>query len=262
MKLLEAENLRVRFGALEVLRGLNFHVEEGRWLMLVGPNGAGKSTVVNAVSQGLRYEGALRWRGRDLRRMPPGERAKHIGILAQRHAVGYAFTVEEVVRLGRYARAPGLFSREKADADGAEAVELALEQTGLGPLRRQSVLTLSGGELQRVFLAQLFAQDPELLILDEPGNHLDMVYQKQTFNLLRDWLRRPGRAVLTVVHDLSLALAYGDEALLLDHGAAAVCGPVRESLAPATLELVYGMDVAGWMRGLLGVWGEAPGKQA
>ncbi|MBR6095666.1 MAG: ABC transporter ATP-binding protein [Oscillospiraceae bacterium] len=262
MKLLEAQGLRVRFGALEALRGLDFAVEEGRWLMLVGPNGAGKSTVVNAISQGLRYEGALRWRGRDLRRMAPGERARHIGVLAQRHAVGYAFTVEEVVRLGRYARAPGLFSREKADADGTEAVELALEQTGLQALRRQSVLTLSGGELQRVFLAQLFAQDPELLILDEPGNHLDMVYQKQTFQLLRDWLRRPGRAVLTVVHDLSLALAYGDEALLLDHGAAAAYGPVREALRPATLERVYGMDVAGWMRELLAAWGEDAGERA
>ncbi|MBR4424341.1 MAG: ABC transporter ATP-binding protein [Oscillospiraceae bacterium] len=256
MKLLEVRDLRVRFGALEALRGLDFDLEEGRWLMLVGPNGAGKSTVVNAIAQGLRYEGTLRWRGQDLRRMRPGERARHIGVLAQRHAVGYAFTVEEVVRLGRYARAPGLFAREKADADGAEAVELALEQTGLGPLRAKSVLSLSGGELQRVFLAQLFAQDPELLILDEPANHLDMVYQKQTLTLLRAWLTRPGRAVLTVVHDLSLALAYGDEALLLDRGAAAAYGPVREALRPETLERVYGMDVAAWMRELLGVWGE------
>ncbi len=89
-----------------------------------------------------------------------------------------------------------------------------------------------------------------------------MVYQKQTFQLLRDWLRRPGRAVLTVVHDLSLALAYGDEALLLDRGAAAAYGPVREALAPATLERVYGMDVAGWMRELLAAWGKDAGERA
>ena len=254
MKLLELRDVSVRYGAQEVLKHLDLSVEEGRWLMLVGPNGAGKSTVVNAVSGGTPYTGCILWQGRDLSNMRSAERARHLGVLAQTHAVGYAFSVEEVVRLGRYAYAPGVFSRPETDEDAA--VDRALEQTGLTALRRKSVLALSGGELQRVFLAQLFAQDPELLILDEPTNHLDMVYQQQIFALLQDWLKQPGRAVISVVHDLSLALAYGTEAVLLDRGEAVAAGPVREVLRPAHLERVYGMDVHAWMRGLLRRWEE------
>lgn len=95
-------------------------------------------------------------------------------MLAQKNAVSYAYSVEEVVSLGRYAHASGFLASR--DDDGGERVERALELTGLTELRRASVLTLSGGELQRTFLAQVFAQNPQILILDEPANHLDLIY--------------------------------------------------------------------------------------
>ena len=126
--------------------------------------------------------------------------------------------------------------------------------TGMTALCSASVLTLSGGELQRAFLAQVFAQNPRLLILDEPANHLDLVYQKHIFSLIEQWLREPGRAVLSVVHDLSLALRYGTHAALLDGGRCVAQGKAREALAPEHLAQVYGMDVRGWMRELLGEW--------
>ena len=211
MAMLEARDLTVRYGERAVVDGVSFTLEEGRWLMLIGPNGAGKSTIVNAVAQSAPYTGEVFFRGENVRRYRPTELARNIGILSQNHSVGYSFTVEEVVRLGRYSYAPGIFSRH-SDAD-EESVERALELTGLTPLMEQSVLTLSGGELQRTFLAQLLAQNPKLLILDEPTNHLDLVYQKQVFALISEWLREPGRAVISVVHDLSLARAYGTDAL-------------------------------------------------
>ena len=134
------------------------------------------------------------------------------------------------------------------------AVKEALERTGLTELRHRSVLTLSGGELQRAFLAQAFAQSPRLLLLDEPTNHLDLIYQKQIFALIGDWLQTPGRAVVSVVHDLSLAKAYGTKGLLLDGGREAACGDIEAATRPEALNAVYGMDVAEWMRGLLGQW--------
>ena len=195
MSMLEARDLTVRYGERAVVDGVSFTLEEGRWLMLIGPNGAGKSTIVNAVAQSAPYTGEVFFRGENVRRYRPTELARNIGILSQNHSVGYSFTVEEVVRLGRYSYAPGIFSRH-SDAD-EESVERALELTGLTPLMEQSVLTLSGGELQRTFLAQLLAQNPKLLILDEPTNHLDLVYQKQVFALISEWLREPGRAVIS-----------------------------------------------------------------
>ncbi|MBQ9459804.1 MAG: ABC transporter ATP-binding protein [Oscillospiraceae bacterium] len=254
MKLLDVTGLSVRLGGRDIVKNVSFSVSEGDWLMIVGPNGAGKSTIVNAVSQGVPYTGTILFQGRDVRTFKPHQLARHIGVLSQNHAVGYAFSVEEVVRLGRYAYAPGVFSA-RTDAD-EDAVAEALRLTGLSEVASQSVLTLSGGELQRAFLAQLFAQDPEVLILDEPTNHLDLVYQKQIFSLIEQWRWQPGRAVVSVVHDLSLAMLCGNGAVLLDRGSVAASGAVREVLTAQRLQAVYAMDVKGWMQGLLRQWEE------
>ena len=118
------------------------------------------------------------------------------------------------------------------------------------------MLTLSGGELQRTFLAQVLAQDPKLLLLDEPTNHLDLIYQKQIFALISSWLREPGRAVVSVVHDLSLARSFGTDALLMDHGRQIAHGSAAQVLTPERLNAVYGMDVPAWMRSLYAQWAE------
>ena len=252
--MLEAEHLTVRYGALNAVDDCSFAVPDGQWLMIVGPNGAGKSTILNAVSQGVPYTGTIRFDGKDLKKTDAATRARSLGVLSQNHFVGYAFSVEEVVRLGRYAHRGGLFSAHRADDEAA--VEEALERTGLASLRRQSVLTLSGGELQRTFLAQVFAQGPRYLLLDEPTNHLDLIYQKQIFALISDWLKTPGRAVVSVVHDLSLAKAYGTHALLLNRGKTAAYGDAAAVMRAETLNAVYGMDVADWMRTMLGQWND------
>ena len=252
MSMLEVKNMTVAFGERKVVDDVSFTLEEGRWLMLIGPNGAGKSTIVNAVAQSVDYTGQVLYQGEDLKHFKPTRLARNIGILSQNHSVGYGFTVEEVVRLGRYSYAPGIFSRH-SDAD-EESVERALELTGVKELLHQSVLTLSGGELQRTFLAQLLAQDPRILILDEPTNHLDLVYQKQIFALIREWLNESGRAVISVVHDLSLARAYGTDAVLLQKGRSVMTGPIGEAFTPDTLNGVYDMDVGDWMRRMLSQW--------
>ena len=250
--MLKAENITVRYGDLTIVDGLSFHLAEGQWLMLAGPNGAGKSTIINAISQAAPYTGTITLAGKDIRRYRPAQLAKKIGVLAQKNNVGYSYTVEEVVGLGRYAHSRGLFAGK--DAEGEERVEHALALTGLTGLRKSSVLTLSGGELQRTFLAQVFAQDPEILILDEPANHLDLVYQKHIFSLVQEWLKTPGRAVLSVVHDLSLAKKYGTHAVLMNRGRCVSQGSLNDVLTPENLNAVYDMDVYSWMREMLGQW--------
>ena len=250
--MLNVQNLTVSYGTHKVVDDLTFSVSEGQWLMIVGPNGAGKSTVLNAITQGVRYSGQVLLHGNDVKKEKPAKRAREIGVLAQNHFVGYEFTVEEVVRLGRYAHSKGMLSGRKDSDD--EAVERALDLTGMAALRQQSVLNLSGGELQRTFLAQGFAQDPKLLLLDEPTNHLDLVYQKQVFGLIAEWVKQPGRAVVSVVHDLSLARAFGSDALLMHKGKTVAQGPVDAVLASENLDPVYGMDVYLWMREMLSQW--------
>jgi iron complex transport system ATP-binding protein len=249
---LEVKNLSVRFGALTIVDDVSFSLAEHSWLMAVGPNGAGKTTLVNAISQGIPYEGTVLFEHADVSKMKPLRRAKSMGVLTQSHHMAYSFTVEEIVRLGRYAYAPKLFS-VRTDED-EEMVEEALRLTGMLGLREQSVLTLSGGELQRAFLAQVFAQNPKLLILDEPTNNLDLVYQKQMFELIGEWVKKPGRAVISVVHDLALARSYGTHAMLLNKGKLVACGEVGTVLTRENLSAVYAVDVYQWMKDMLSQW--------
>ena len=250
--MLKAERVTVCCDGQVIVDDLSFALEAGQWLMLVGPNGAGKSTLIRAIAQGVPYTGSITLDGRDIRAYKPAQLAQRIGVLSQQHSVGYAYSVEEVVSLGRYAHAAGFLSG--GDAEGKARVEEALEMTGLAHLRRTSVLTLSGGELQRTFLAQVFAQNPQILMLDEPANHLDLVYQKHIFSLIGEWLKTPGRAVMSVVHDLSLARRYGTHAVLMNHGRSVAQGNIRETLTGENLQAVYGMDVCGWMREMYAQW--------
>jgi len=250
--MLKAENVTVRYGEHIVADHVSFHLQEGQWLMLVGPNGAGKSTLIKAVSQGVPYTGSIQLEGMDIRRLKAAQLARKIGVLSQKNTVGYAYSVEEVVGLGRYAYTSHFLANR--DDDGKTQVEQALKLTGLTELRHSSVLTLSGGELQRTFLAQVFAQNPQILILDEPANHLDLIYQKHIFSLIQDWLMKPRRAVISVVHDLSLAKKYGTHALLMNRGQCAAQGKINDVLTPERLHDVYDMDVYQWMRDMLVQW--------
>ena len=252
--MIEVKDVVKTFDGFRALDGVTMTVPRGAVYGLVGPNGAGKSTALNAVTQGVPYTGRVLFAGQDVAKMKPALRAQAIGVLAQNHFVGYGFTVEEVVRLGRFAYSGGLLGRSQTE--DAAHIERALTLTGLQDKRRQSVLTLSGGELQRTFLAQVLAQDPKLLLLDEPTNHLDLIYQKQIFALIGQWLQTPGRAVVSVVHDLSLARSFGTDALLMDHGRQIAHGPAAQVLTPERLNAVYGMDVPAWMRSLYAQWAE------
>lgn len=251
--MLKLENLAVSIGGKSILKPLSFEVREGEWLMLAGPNGAGKTTLLRAIAQTVPYTGKAFFEGRDIARMRAKERARAFALLSQRQETGYAFTAEEVIRLGRYARSSSLAGRSE---EGERAVREAAQLCGLLPLLRQSILTLSGGELQRVFLAQVFAQNPKLLLLDEPANHLDLKYMAQIFELIAQWVKQPERAVISVVHDLALTRHYAGTAAILKEGRLLIKAPAEEALTPELLREAWGMDVQGYMRSLLSDWQE------
>lgn len=250
--MLTAKNITVRFGERDAVRDVSLALEAGQWLMLAGPNGAGKTTLLRALGQSVPYAGTFLLEDRDLRTMRSQAIARRIGFLSQQHAASYAYTVEEVVALGRYAWQTGLLAQR--DRQGAEKIAQALRATGMEDFRGRTLPTLSGGELQRAFLAQVLAQDTDILVLDEPANHLDPAGQRQLFGLVGAWLRTPGRAVISVVHDLALAKRFGTHALLMKDGVCTAQGRAEDVLTPENLDAVYGMDVYGWMRELLGRW--------
>lgn len=246
-----ADSITVRYGQKEAVSKVSLKLQEGDWLMVAGPNGAGKSSLLAALSQTVRYEGQVRVCEQDAARMNSKAFARQVAVLSQKHSLFYAFTVEELVSLGRYAHQGPMI---KGDPGGRDKVEEALALCGLLDLRRQNALTLSGGELQRAFLAQVFAQDSPILLLDEPASFLDLKHQHQLFDLIKSWLEHPGRSVLSVVHDLALARRYGNKTLLMRDGKALACADTEAVLTRDNLKQVYDMDVSAYLSWLMQPW--------
>lgn len=250
--LLEIKGISVRIKDRKIVDSISFKVDEHDIYMVMGPNGAGKTTLFKAIMGIMPHKGKVFLDGIDIETFKPKELAKKIGVLSQKHQPQFAHSVYDVVSLGRYAYQGGIF-RRLSEKD-KEKIEEALVLTGIEDIRDQSVLTLSGGELQRTFLAQLFAQDPQILILDEPASHLDLQYQIAVFDLLVKWVREKKRAVIASVHDLNTVYSYGTKALLMNRGKVHSEGAVDEVLKRENLKSVYNVDVAEWMKNLLKHW--------
>ena len=154
--------------------------------------------------------------------------------------------------MGRYPYRKGIFHTGDPDEDAA--VEQALADTGLTGLRHRSVLTLSGGEQQRCALAQALCHQPQVLLLDEPVNHLDLNYQKELYQIADGWRKSASHAVVTVLHDLSAARRFATKALVLSGGKPLSFGSIKESLTDDILNTAWNMDVAGWMREMGEAW--------
>ena len=238
--MLKIKNLSAFYGKKKVLDDIDLKIKPHTWTMVIGPNGSGKSSLVKAIGGGLGYEGEILYKDRDIKSFKAKERARVIGILSQNHYPTFNFKVEEVVGLGRLAY-KGLWGT--ASQEDKEMVEKAMDLTGITSLRDKSILEVSGGEVQRTYLAQVFAQDPKILILDEPTNHLDLKYEEDVFELLKAWVKYSDRSLVTVVHDLTLSRSYGDYGLLLKNGQVLTTGPIEKTMASPLLKDAYGTDV-------------------
>ncbi len=250
--MLRVEHLTCGYGREPVVRDVSFSVKEGERLCILGPNGCGKTTLLRAVAGLLPHEGTVTVCGRDAGKLPRRQLARKLALMSQLSPVYFSYTVYETAAMGRYAhRAGGLLDRE-SEAD-RQAVRESLERTGMWALRDKLVTELSGGQLQRVFLARAFAQDPAVILLDEPTNHLDLKYQVELTEGLKTWSEQGGRCVVGVFHDVNLALAFGHRVVLMESGAVRADCPAGE-LDRDLLSRVYGLDVAGYMRENLRRW--------
>jgi iron complex transport system ATP-binding protein len=231
-----ATGLSFGYGAAEVLHGLDFDLPANGFGALIGPNGSGKSTLLRLLLGRLRPDrGEVRLLDRPLRSVPPLERARLVGYLPQEVQAAYAFTVAQVVLMGRYPHAPfGLESRRDH-----QIARDCLARTHSVELADRLFASLSGGEKQRVLLASVLAQEPRVLLLDEPTAALDLHHQHEVMDLLCR-LHDDGLAIVMVTHDLNLASRYCPWLWLLHRGGIAAAGPPRQVLVGEVLAPVYG----------------------
>lgn len=233
---LEFEAADVGYGGTPVVARVELEVSRGEFVGLIGPNGAGKSTLLKAISGAAQVSGgAVRVAGIDLPAMDAAARARIVAVVPQSLPTLFAFTAREFVEMGRH---PHMARMERASAGDLAVVEHAMEITDTLKLANERVDTLSGGDLQRLTLAQALAQEPQVLLLDEPTSHLDLNHRLQVLDLVRD-LANGGLAVLGVFHDLDLAARYSDRIAVVHSGGVGPCGVPREVLTPALLREVF-----------------------
>ena len=220
-----------------LVSGLDFDVRRGECWVVIGPNGAGKTTLVSALA-GLKApaSGEIRYDGKTLASLGPRERAKIRGYLPQDSVDHFPATVLETALVGRHPHLGRWQWESAADVDRARS---ALAAFGLAGLDARDARTLSGGERRRLALAALMAQDPELLVLDEPSSHLDLGQQVAALDALTALTRDAGRAIVMVLHDLHLALRYADHAIALG-GGRATAGNAADILSAPTLSAFFG----------------------
>ena len=234
---LELQDLSVDIAGRRIVSGVSFSVPDGNFAGLLGPNGSGKSTILKAIYRVHRpAAGRVLLDGKDLLSLRPKDAARRVAVVAQEFALEFDFTVLEMVMIGRtpHKRA---FDRD-GETDRA-IVAQAIEQVGCTDLAHRGFNTLSGGEKQRVLIAQAIAQEADHLILDEPTNHLDIRYQVEILELVSAL----GITVLAAIHDLSLAALFCHAIHVLRAGQIVAAGLPEDVLTPDTIFQAYGADV-------------------
>lgn len=235
--MLEFKNVSVRFGRKQALEDVSFSLRPHRLTVLVGRNGSGKSTLLNCANQQIPYTGEILEGEKNLALLSPRERAKTISILPQTMPATH-ITAREMVAFGRN---PYLdFTGRLTDKDRS-AVEAALADANAADLAERYADTLSGGELQRVRLAMILAQNTPIALLDEPTAHMDPGYEGAFLGMLNDLKREKKKTFLVVLHDLNQAIRYADDLVVLDRGQVVFSGTKEACLAGQVLETTFGL---------------------
>ncbi|HLE44588.1 MAG TPA: ABC transporter ATP-binding protein [Methylomirabilota bacterium] len=239
--LVSARGLVFGYGGAFRLDGVTFDVAAGEILGVIGPNASGKTTLIRLLSKVHEPQaGDIELAGVPLRRLPRRLLARQVAVVPQEVQAAFPLTVEELCLMGRYPHAEGRFFEGPEDlARAREAMAL----TGVLDLREEPLDALSGGERQRAVLARALAQEPRLLLLDEPTSHLDLRHQREIVGLLRRLNRDRGTTIVLVSHDLNLAGEVADRLMLLSCGRVARLGAPSEVLDEPTLEAAYGCPV-------------------
>jgi iron complex transport system ATP-binding protein len=250
--MLKLANVCAGYGGTDVIHNISFEIEKGESLAIAGPNGCGKSTLLKVICGLLDFRGQIEIDGSNAATLKPRRRAAKVAMLGQISPVYFAYSVYDTVMMGRYLHMDGLLGTPSRQ-DRA-IVENCLNTVKLWDERDKSINTLSGGQLQRVFLARTLAQDPQIVLLDEPTNHLDLKFQLELIDYLKSWAHEQNRSIIGVLHDINLAMRLSDDIMLMKAGKIAAMGKIGDVLSAATLEGVYEMDVAGAMRDAFKIW--------
>jgi cobalamin transport system ATP-binding protein len=228
-------------GGPPVLEDIDISIRKGEMVGILGPNGSGKSTLLKLISYTLEpRKGGILLDGKEISRMKRKDIAKKMAVVPQESDMGFDFTVREIVSMGRY---PHLGRFQFNDTKSADIVNTSMITMGVMEMADKPLSKLSGGEKQRVIIAKALAQEPDILLLDEPTKNLDIRHSLDIMNLVKEMNRDHGLTVIAVLHDLDLAARYCNRIILLKDGKVHSKGMTGEVLDPKTIKEVFEVSV-------------------
>ena len=240
---LETSNLQGGYGDTTIVQQVSLTLHQGEWLSILGANGSGKSTLLRLCGRILSPQRGTIWlSGDDIHRLSPTAVARKLALLPQQQILPAGLSVYQLVSLGRSPHQP--WWQWDLTTEDHQQIEQALVWTDMEPYRQVPVSVLSGGQRQRAFLALALAQQPRVLLLDEPTTYLDIHYQLQLLELLKQLNQNQQLAIITVLHDINLAVRYSDRLALMREGTLWAIGSVGDTLTPDMINQVFDVDVA------------------
>lgn len=228
------------YGETQALVELDITLAPGRFYGIVGPNGCGKTTFLDLLTGGKSPDrGSVTFQDLPVAGYNRRDLARLVALVPQDFGIDFAFTVQEVVLMGRH---PHIGRFASPAAEDWRQVDLAMAAIGISHFKDRFVNELSGGEKQRVVVARALAQQTPYLLFDEATSSLDVRYTMQIFNVARKLVREEGRTVIAVIHNLNLAAAYCDELIFMQNGKVAACGPTDAVLEAGMIKKVFGVE--------------------
>ena len=243
--MLRLDNLSVGYGGAPVVKNISLQIDNS--IAIIGPNGCGKTTLLKGIAGIIPSSGNIFLDDRQFSRINPRETAKEIAMLSQQSSIYFSYTVYDTVMMGRYLQIKDRFPALPDQRDKTVVTQL-LEAVGLLEEKDAEITKLSGGQMQRVFLARALAQEPRIILLDEPTNHLDLKCQVEIIGYLKNWAKEKGRIVVGVLHDINLALELSNRLVVMKNGEIAADSTNCDPLSGDILDAVYGMKVKEYMR--------------
>lgn len=250
--MIEVKNIYCGYDNKKIIKDLSFNVNNGENLCIVGPNGCGKSTLLKSIANIIEYEGSIKIDNKEVSSFSRIDLAKKVALMSQTSQIYFPYTVYDTVSLGRYAYSKGAFS--KLSLTDKRIIVDSMKKVGIYELKDKLITELSGGQLQRVFLAKIFAQDPDIILLDEPTNHLDFKNQIDLLENLNEWVKTNNKIVIGVLHDLNLVQYFADKVLMIQSGKVVSYGRPEDVLKGEILNDIYGMDIKEFMVNILQKW--------
>ncbi|HDN96176.1 MAG: hypothetical protein DRN29_03865 [Thermoplasmata archaeon] len=235
---IKVKNVSFSYGSIKALENVSFEIEN-EFVGIIGPNGSGKTTLLNCMAGFLKSDGCILINGKDINKLDRKKVAREIGIVPQIPNISFPLTVFDIVLMGRNPHKKMLEFMNEKDIKIAND---AMEAVGIEHLADRTITELSGGELQKVIIARALAQQPNILLLDEPTAHLDIHHQIEILSLIKSLIGK-GITAIAVLHDLNLASCFCDKIILLNKGKIFAIGNVKEVITPDNIYTVYGIRV-------------------